>query len=351
MKYYYLFILLFFVISCEKNSYHEINIDDIFDEYIRNVYRVNNKAELENLVAEIKNTAKILKNNNSPYVGDFEYLLKLYNAKTMCTKFENPDLGFKYIVTNIRERKQEQLVAHHQKEAPKCLVFDPIKDSAYVDKAFENICNDNLIFNKKTYKYSDAVKKWMQLQGFENNDEAKKELSNELITGICRGIEKFANYAFYENININEYDLARAVELNYVAVLEGQIKGNIISYLIEKKERDFTSIYNQSREGYYDFKTSFRKFLPAHSVKKFIKNEILEKLSGPAAIYLGFRSGFPHAVSLQIIGNKYRIIDNNVGILVFNNEEQFLEAIAGYIVRFYGENHQPETVFYIKNCP
>lgn len=343
------FLFFLFVTSCQ-NQPNEVGIDEFFDHYFRNLHTIQDKKHLENLLFDVNEKLTILETENSPYVWDIKYLKKLFEGKILTRTMDDPNLGFLYLNVALSEQISDDLRKQYQKAAPKCLVFDPTKDNAQLEMAFNNLKNETFTANNRTYHFSDAIQEWMGVKGFADENIAKKKLGARLKGGICKGIQEFSNKAFCEDTRIGEHELSLSLDNNFISVITDQLKSNILSDLSDSKKHIFPSAYNAYYEKHFPIIHVLKGFMPSTTVKKYIQNQILKKPNTAKAINVSFRSGNPHAVSLQITPKIFRIIDNNVGILVFNDEDKFLDAFSTYLVTYYGDRVRPETVFFIKEC-
>ena len=141
------------------------------------------------------------------------------------------------------------------------------------------------------------------------------------------------------------------LQKNFALVLVDQMIHIVVSALLEHGKKDFVNAYEAFLRGKYSIVVDMKGFLLKERFKNNFKNSFRQFPQGKAlAIYVSFHTGMPHALALQVSENQFRLIDSNMEILKFDNEDELINVLSDYRTNFFGQTDDPRTLAAVAVC-
>lgn len=149
-------------------------------------------------------------------------------------------------------------------------------------------------------------------------------------------------------------DLMQKINSNLAFSFKRQICYNIINKLINATNSHDAKTYMSDVQEKYNFKARVLGLRLSADIKSYMRNFLREPLTqgGYFRARVSFRgSKFCHALAIQILDKKeFRIIENNSGVLIFDTEEEFLEAFVFYRRYYYYKNKHASMLIFGDYC-
>jgi len=347
------FVLVASTISCVDSASSDKQIDKLYSHHFSVLNTINDKKTIEAALAELSRLSADLAASNSPHTSDFQYLSTLYKARVQSFQLNNPNQGFRYLASKLGEEEVNELSQNHQKTSAKCFLFDRQRHAKDLEQAFSALEKVEFIYAQKIYRMADAIKTWRKVNGNLDEKKALEHLATYLAGGICRGVAEISGQYLCEHKSASPKEIADWAEKNFATILKGAIEGKILSDLLSHGEQEFADAYNEAKEKEYAINTELPGYALKSEMKQFLKKYVLSKIpSGKSLIMeVAFRGGDTgHRTLVFITGEKFHIIDNNVGVLLFDQEDSFLDAFARYRQIFYLHAIHPDMVVFAKFC-
>jgi hypothetical protein len=328
--------------GCNDFTNHDQkSLENLFPYYFQklNSGKKLSNEKLHKKQEELEDIYNILKYQESEHKEDFRQLLYLYMAASVIRDANNPKFTKAYLRSKMHPATNNEFAAYQRAFPPR--FFEPKKHMSLLKEVFETQKDDEL--------FGDFIREWQHHKNRSNND-ALINLSKGLEKGLCRGLAEQANRLMCENPAFSAQEIINGINNNFKQTLISQVRHRIIGKLNKyefQKAHDFIKNENDAAAVLHGFKLR-------SDVKSFIGNllekAIREKKNFYArASFMGQKIG--HAIAIQVIeGKEFRIIDNNVGALVFNTPEEFLDAFARYRFAYYYRQHNPVLVVVADYC-